>query len=90
MHPKATAIVSVTVLILSSMPSSAHEHGKTARVASGVQLLTVDVSDRSIVWDGQSERHQSSKTEKPAEPEVQRTEAGIRIVGTPFFPPLTN
>jgi hypothetical protein len=90
MHPKAIAIVSVAALILGSMPSSAHEHGKTTRIESSDQLVSLEVSVQSTSWGGQRTPQQNSQIQKPTEPEIQRTEAGIHIIGTPFLPPLNQ
>lgn len=86
MHFIAVAMAGTATLILSAMPSLAHEHAKVSRLGAPEQAILVAGTEGSRAGTPQPDARQPAVDDTKTEPAVRRTESGIRIVGAPFLP----
>ena len=82
----AVALASAATLILSAMPSVAHEHGKAARLSAAEQPILVAGTESQSAGTPKPISQEPAVDDTKAESTVRRTESGIRIVGAPFLP----
>ena len=83
----AVAFAGAATLILTAMPSSAHEHSKADRLgALEQQPIHLEGTDSANADTSHPTPHRSTADDTKPESTVRRTESGIRIVGAPFLP----